>query len=527
MSIPPPLRANTPQPSPIPANRGRLPIDTPMALDALKDRSFSPSPAHEPRFFHTKVKPLSPLPLLQPVPSRAPLSPIPDLASSILSPKLSGKGAFLKVPIHEVDEKMAAERDESPAHATKPPLPLENCAQYLDENADTEWPSFFQKIESSFSNKVSLSSFRRVIHKEVTRFFRTHSSIRPEPTPLKTFRFDLAYSSLSYVSNKYFSAPPTYYSNKSTPSFLHDLYLLYTSQRPSLDMSLIKSEEIQSLPSSIMKSISLKRACNRDEAFRLLLNLKSSHKGVKNPKQHSALLTIDDLIPFIRLSTNIPAENPFRVQIILRGLGLHYTALECLFTEEGCECFIMDASEHTSSKKLKKYLTAQDNILRVTYAESPLIEGIKKPLQADLYTCGIFSYDHINHSAKIDNLFALLKKHRRLGDDGIYYISWFDLPPSLIKNAQSLSVIKAYQEYNPKECMKPYKNFPSFNAYIQTKFKTAEIEGRKKTINASSLMKFKTYRRKIESALRNMSAEEIAGIVFRNPLEMSVRDDFA
>ncbi|WP_347252415.1 hypothetical protein [Legionella sp.] len=141
-----------------------------------------------------------------------------------------------------------------------------------------------------------------------------------------------------------------------------------------------------------------------------------------------------------------------RIQIIVKS-GPHYTTLD--IDKENRSCFIVDAADDSRQYRLHQLADYSDFIDKVTYVKSPTIPSgkidsptMKAALQKDDCSCAIFASEHSSILAKEPDLHNWLGEKATQVGDKLFYVTWDQLSPEMVKNSQSTRVINHYIEQN-------------------------------------------------------------------------------
>ncbi|KTD61162.1 YopJ family acetyltransferase [Legionella spiritensis] len=144
-----------------------------------------------------------------------------------------------------------------------------------------------------------------------------------------------------------------------------------------------------------------------------------------------------------------------RIQILVRS-GPHYTTLD--IDKKNRSCFIVDAVDDSSQYRLHQIPDFSKLVDKVFYVKSPMIpsgksdETMKGALQKDSSSCSVFALDHSFQVALNPEVHQWLESNAVPGSEQsttLYHVTWNQLPPDMVKNAQSTTVIRHYMDSNP------------------------------------------------------------------------------
>jgi hypothetical protein len=403
----------------------------------------------------------------------------------------------------------------------------------LKEGADEAWIKMFTENLEAMKCADSSENFRTKLRKLLIDFHFENSLVKKMPDYFLSLLRDLREFSLRDLRNKYFSMVE--YSKLSYVSALKEskaterrtanshlpittLFQIFNMESP-IDIATMIQKEEEEIIDDISKNQCSDKVIKKDEALRLLIHLKAE-KRKKTRRHFSAnVMTISNIAPFIDGLKQDPACGDYqRFQIICRSPGNHYTALDLEFREKAWTCFIMDASASGELETIKKSLRSV-GIQTIIEAYTPMIKGEQKELQSDDHSCWTFAFDHAAESSKIENLFSLLRKMpsttRKNAVD--LSLSWFDLPPQFLKNAQSTDLINAYASRYPETYLSPYKKYPSLKDFFDSKIQEVEIKGSRKAVNVSVVLSTERKKRKIRLYLKRVSSSQVFTILSNIP----------
>jgi hypothetical protein len=125
----------------------------------------------------------------------------------------------------------------------------------------------------------------------------------------------------------------------------------------------------------------------------------------------------------------------------------HWSALDILITSDKMQVFYLDgAGDSKNYKHIVPILSSMPNV-ELTCCE--------EKLQHDTESCSIFALDHVFHMSKIPNLHAIIDAGKKADTENslpnVCVFNPINLPPSLVRNAQSLRFITNYKAAHPEE----------------------------------------------------------------------------
>lgn len=138
-----------------------------------------------------------------------------------------------------------------------------------------------------------------------------------------------------------------------------------------------------------------------------------------------------------------------RVQIIFK-FGEHYTPVDIDIASGSC--FIIDAAadgQHMRLRAIGQFLPELKRAYDISQLELTLKDQkIRGGIQKDKYSCHLFALDHSLEVARMPNIHQQLIQ-LGIRDNDFYRLEWTMLPPILIKNSQSTTLIQYYMSVNP------------------------------------------------------------------------------
>lgn len=157
-----------------------------------------------------------------------------------------------------------------------------------------------------------------------------------------------------------------------------------------------------------------------------------------NNEIQGAQLTLIDVIDL--KSTISKIENGQRQQLIVAS-GPHYTAVEIDKRNDPPRAIVLDAAGDPRSNRI--FLNVSKLI-----PETFSVDGFGKDdiggIQKDHFSCPLFTLDHCIQLATTD-IYETMPLKNAERDDGCCFISWNDLPPNFVWNAQTIKRLEHYQ----------------------------------------------------------------------------------
>ncbi|MFT4553379.1 MAG: hypothetical protein ACI9S8_002017 [Chlamydiales bacterium] len=369
------------------------------------------------------------------------------------------------------------------------------------------WKLFSRKVQKALESEGSdISSTRCELRNNLDQLFnRIFQGEDPLPVSVTEFLQDIDSKTLAEVTQKYApleGVPPSPLAQE-IPTLFHGL-------------STLQRRETSALREKLFGQLQLDGAGRKDEMLRLLMHEKTMSRSRKGEYNFDAfVLDRVEITDFVnQLQANLPEEGSRRIQLLVRS-GVHYTALDFEMSSEGLKCFIMDAANDPNCFKVAQELRELgiDEIYLASVKDEKGQESNK--LQHDGNSCPVFSMDHIVHSSKMPKLFDDLRVKPQEFVDGIRHVSWIDMSPSLVKNAQSISFLERYLKKNPGSGSEVYKAGQVFEEYLKGKFGHVEEKGREG--NLAGKMKLARYREKLEPVIRVRPDDVLSEITCRYP----------
>lgn len=152
-----------------------------------------------------------------------------------------------------------------------------------------------------------------------------------------------------------------------------------------------------------------------------------------------------------------PQHGNLRMQVIVRD-ERHYTMMDMQFSSNGNKCILLDAAGDLRAMNYAGQLLdakGHNQELLFDNVYFPRMRpgvGSKGNPQKDFYSCPIFSLDHAMQTSRMDNIYDQLGAQVQpgKGDAQLPHLYWDNLPPQLIWNAQSRSMLNEYMEQHPE-----------------------------------------------------------------------------
>ncbi len=181
-----------------------------------------------------------------------------------------------------------------------------------------------------------------------------------------------------------------------------------------------------------------------------------AQKYIMSPKQaNESITTHNERINrelFAEISTIIDNNQDNRLQIVLRT-GPHYLTLD--INKEKKSCVVIDAAGDLRQERFWQIGSFINSIHHITYLKAEQVphpddstRSMKTILQCDAYSCSIFALDHAKQIASLEDIHEHLNSVSSEEDGAIRSVKWTELPPELVKNAQSINILKWYKENN-------------------------------------------------------------------------------
>jgi hypothetical protein len=171
--------------------------------------------------------------------------------------------------------------------------------------------------------------------------------------------------------------------------------------------------------------------------------------SVTEPRLHPLIHSI-----FHQIQEKIQSNsNLERMFFIIRQQD-HYMVLD--YNTSMRQCIIMDAAgdaRQLNFLHLYAHVPAIENIIYIKNERYIANEVIKNTsLQKDKICCSIFALDHVLSAGLFPDLHRHFNEIKLDESPNIGYISWFQAPPELVRNAQSPTFRAKYVESRPEAC---------------------------------------------------------------------------
>ncbi len=155
----------------------------------------------------------------------------------------------------------------------------------------------------------------------------------------------------------------------------------------------------------------------------------------------------EDFNAFLFLLTRLRSLFPgqgLRLQFALRDYGAHYLAGDIELLEDQVRVFILDSAPSPSGAR------KWSDLIAVHFPEESTVYDHPYVLQMDRSSCKVFTLDAVNHLGKLSDLYTHLAAHATRSKKNLFHLAPNKLPPMLMRNAQSLGLLKGYLEANPE-----------------------------------------------------------------------------
>lgn len=182
----------------------------------------------------------------------------------------------------------------------------------------------------------------------------------------------------------------------------------------------------------------------------LLIDSEEQRKIIHSQRENALLFAEIDRV----IAEDTSGHN--RIHILVRS-GPHYTTLD--IDKKNRSCFIVDAADDSRQYRLHEMANFSKLVNKVFYVKSPRIPGntsgetIKGSLQKDSSSCSVFALEHSFLVAQNPDIHQWLESNSvadsKIGDTMLYSVTWNQLPPEMVKNSQSTTVIRHYMSCNP------------------------------------------------------------------------------
>lgn len=289
---------------------------------------------------------------------------------------------------------------------------------------------------------------------------------------------DLRYMSLNEVYHKYFSVSAF----KSLPnaSCFNDLKNIFDNKHPDICIATALANETFAIRDRLIEQAQ-PGAKRRNELLRFLLQKEKK----SNKKLACYVLPISDLSACLEMLTKLYADTGNRFQLIVQNDN-HYTAVDLCFSNP-MKAFVMDAAADIRRENITDALAK--NGFSNTHIYIAGDSNFENRIQNDDESCSIFSLDNAIDAAKMPDLYGELQSlATQSGEMGYFYVQWENLPPELVRHAQSPTFFTRYA-FGEKETgyRRDFLNNESVEDYIQRNLceKTLE-DGRTIQINGSA-----------------------------------------
>jgi hypothetical protein len=246
---------------------------------------------------------------------------------------------------------------------------------------------------------------------------------------------------------------------------------------------------------------------SQNQRYELLHNA-VNRENKENPKAKITIVDINEL------DTHIKTCKEERYRLIVKN-SAHYTAVDVRNKEGKKSCIVLDAAG--DSRGVAVAIAFSHN--QFTPKFSGGLQGNPKAnLQADAYSCSLFSFDHCVQLYKADE-----NLHEALCEKYDFMIPYDAFPPNFVWNAQSIKFLDAYaliaEKENPGILDKPMTNGFSFREYLQKGMCTypsqeGHLVTRNESINLHVLQTVESHRP--QEVAKNVMTEAFKGTPLAN-----------
>jgi len=168
-------------------------------------------------------------------------------------------------------------------------------------------------------------------------------------------------------------------------------------------------------------------------------------------KSKATAAPIDDSI-FQQIREKIHSHVGIERMFFIVRQQAHYTVIDYQASMQ--QCIIMDAAGDDRQLNLLQLYERIPEIKSIIYVKNENYnygtEVKKTSLQKDNISCSIFSLDHVLSAGLSPNLHTKFKDIKKAETPNIGYITWFEAPHELVRNAQSPTFRNTYLERHPK-----------------------------------------------------------------------------
>lgn len=191
------------------------------------------------------------------------------------------------------------------------------------------------------------------------------------------------------------------------------------------------------------------------EAARLLVYLENKERIIRaEPALNCCVVESGSNTQFSNILQDLVSLSPqiertTRMQFLVKQGG-HYTAVDMKLSPEGHEFIVLDSAGDPRYMAHYMKLSALINKdgSRPFFSKGYIVVGLSPDgsdiLQEDCYSCPMFAFDFVRQLSRMDELYSLVASVAN--KDG--YVSWNNMPPQLVCNAQSFTWLRKYFEIN-------------------------------------------------------------------------------
>lgn len=174
----------------------------------------------------------------------------------------------------------------------------------------------------------------------------------------------------------------------------------------------------------------------------------------------------DSLNQIVDMSKNF--SSVIRFQILVKQGG-HYSAIDIRLAPGENKFIILDSAgdprymAHYMKMIGLKYEDKKTPFFSKGYIVVGMKQDLSDTIQQDCYSCPMFAFDFVRQISRMEDIYDYISN--RANKDG--YVTWSDMPPQLVWNAQSLKWIQDYAAQHPNEIDTACSGSGvSFNQYI-------------------------------------------------------------
>ncbi|MDR3491382.1 MAG: YopJ family acetyltransferase [Gammaproteobacteria bacterium] len=200
----------------------------------------------------------------------------------------------------------------------------------------------------------------------------------------------------------------------------------------------------------------------------------------------------------------IPEDISHRAQLIINN-GSHYSTVDFHISREGVQFILLDAANEPRVAAILDIFMKRDE-----FTEGFQV-GTDRGIQKDYLSCPIFALDHAIQISQLDLYEDLLTIQNEYSQ-----ITWFDMPPELVRNAQSPSWIQEYKEQYLRDHaeISPQELDAKFPPAINKVIRHAKSGKESNCLNSTDIL-FEKYSKNILKFIKDVSPEELVAL-YRN-----------